>query len=679
MFYLIDSNSSTSSAKHSAKINSINTLNNCNGATTYENLISKLSSSISSSNQTVSSNELYQLKKLQITPNASISSSTHSSSSNILPIHSSINHRKRTSHHHHHHHNNGHHAHHNIETKTEPHSFKKFKNHSNPTHNQPHNSNNHSSEITKLCSLYAPTVQHNHQLLQNPNNNVYDTQHLPLAPTNHSLNNTPLASPTTSYSKYKRYDELKCWVCGDQSSGNHYGALTCEACKLFFRRHSTSLLSLNTSSGAHLIGDKLTSESSVASSGQTSNASSSTSPTSPKSPQTAITTASTGASMINNSSTASVIKPLTQCAQRNCQITIQTRSSCPECRYRKCIAVGMGLNRTTFGRHTSIQKVKYNARVSDLFAEIMKLFEELKQELDTTCIKHNELTNIQTSQLLLPMLRNNNNQQNSFSDLDIKNHQQIVNKFNLEAILINFYNQVIELMTPISLLSSSVAGSSFSLNNCSSPNTTSSSHKNSLPFMNNISNSTVSKRSINTYTPNSLSISNINTALFNQNKLSTNILITFCLIFGYNLLNQSPSSLQSLSNGSNSFASIINNNQLKHILKQIKDLDKQFNTFALRVKVIYFLLIMYTSFSTNLMDDVNSVAAGNSSNNTVALTLPNNSSQQQSLNTSTSDANSSDLNVQRTFLDLLNSELDFQQNTVASARVSLLLKLDQFI
>ena len=88
---------------------------------------------------------------------------------------------------------------------------------------------------------------------------------------------------------------------------------------------------------------------------------------------------------------------------------------------------------------------------------------------------------------------------------------------------------------------------------------------------------------------------------------------------------------------------------------------------------------MYTSFSTNLMDDVNSVAAGNSSNNTVALTLPNNSSQQQSLNTSTSDANSSDLNVQRTFLDLLNSELDFQQNTVASARVSLLLKLDQFI
>jgi hypothetical protein len=38
-----------------------------------------------------------------------------------------------------------------------------------------------------------------------------------------------------------------------------------------------------------------------------------------------------------------------------------------------------------------------------------------------------------------------------------------------------------------------------------------------------------------------------------------------------------------------------------------------------------------------------------------------------------------DGSIQRTFLDLLNSELDFQQNTVSSTRVSLLLKLEQFI
>lgn len=29
-------------------------------------------------------------------------------------------------------------------------------------------------------------------------------------------------------------DDVKCEICGDMSSGFHYGAFTCEACKLFF-------------------------------------------------------------------------------------------------------------------------------------------------------------------------------------------------------------------------------------------------------------------------------------------------------------------------------------------------------------------------------------------------------------------------------------------------------------
>lgn len=34
--------------------------------------------------------------------------------------------------------------------------------------------------------------------------------------------------------KFKRYENLDCAICGDKSSGYHYGAYTCEACKLFF-------------------------------------------------------------------------------------------------------------------------------------------------------------------------------------------------------------------------------------------------------------------------------------------------------------------------------------------------------------------------------------------------------------------------------------------------------------
>lgn len=144
----------------------------------------------------------------------------------------------------------------------------------------------------------------------------------------------------SSSSKYKRYEEYRCWVCGDASSGHHYGAVSCEACKLFFRRHSTAAT-----------------------------------PT------------------------------ISQCArQRNCHINLINRSVCSECRYRKCVAVGMDLNRATFGRHTSSNKSKYTARSNlDLSAEIRRLFEALKRSIDKSRCQVSALNRADFDNLLFPI------------------------------------------------------------------------------------------------------------------------------------------------------------------------------------------------------------------------------------------------------------------------------------
>ena len=173
---------------------------------------------------------------------------------------------------------------------------------------------------------------------------------------------TPLL-PAASSSKYKKYDEFKCWVCGDVSSGNHYGALTCEACKLFFRRHSQN------QQQQQLVQQQQQ-------------------PSRPSSP---------------SGGGAPPPPPLSHCAQRACQITSQTRSSCPECRYRKCIAVGMGINRTMFGRHTSSQKSKYNAKCNDLFAEMRRLFDALKQSLADVSRRPALLSRAEAESLLYPV------------------------------------------------------------------------------------------------------------------------------------------------------------------------------------------------------------------------------------------------------------------------------------
>ena len=194
------------------------------------------------------------------------------------------------------------------------------------------------------------------------------------------------ATTSNNSSKYKRYEEFRCWVCGDSSSGNHYGALTCEACKLFFRRHSNAIQQAQ---------QQQQQQQQATFSASSPNSSSSNSP-SPSGPSTS----------------SSVV--ISQCAQRSCQITLSTRSSCPECRYRKCIAVGMGLNRTTFGRHTSSQKSKYNARCNDLFAEIRRLFEAMKSTLEKNHCHVTSLNRADLDNLLFPvnnprMLNFNNN------------------------------------------------------------------------------------------------------------------------------------------------------------------------------------------------------------------------------------------------------------------------------
>jgi hypothetical protein len=504
--------------------------------------------------------------------------------------------------------------------------------------------------------------------------------------------------------KGKRYDEFKCWVCGEQSSGNHYGALTCEACKLFFKRHSATQQQQSTSGSFSSPSVSLSSSTSSSLSSSSSSSSS---------------TASSSSSS-SSSAQAEPVKTLTPCAQRNCQITLLTRSSCPECRFRKCIAVGMGLNRTTFGRHTSLQKFKYNTRVNDLFSEIMKCYVLLKNRLDSLCsinssgnciAGNNKLNNMTNYSQIM------NSSSASTGGSNSTKHSRIntLQKKELESSLINFYSQVMDLLMPnqVSTVSSNSGSSGAHL------------------FSEHLQHHYVQK-------------------------LPANILIAFCLIFDYNL---SMSSLQSsvgdamqsgwpmlaehenselkqfvLNSGCSSTSTDAGarynhmHKRYQLIKKQIQSIDECFHRFSIRIKVIYFLLIMFTSINLNSLDlmDANSSLTTQQSqfnslkqqSNYTQTTVPSNTananmnflymtpSKQPSYNQfggcgsignlgAVGVASSSYLalesgeslidndefisSIQRTFIDLLNSELDFQQNTASSQRVSLLLKLDQFI
>ena len=392
---------------------------------------------------------------------------------------------------------------------------------------------------------------------------------------------------------------MKCWVCSEPSSGNHYGALTCEACKLFFRRHSTQPNTVSTTNN--------------------NNNNNNNSTSSPES-----------ASSNNNEG-----RNLTQCTLRNCIITSQTRGSCPECRYRKCIAVGMGLNRTTFGRHTTIQKLKYNSRVTDLYFEIARLFEALLLEMDE-CSTMSTDPEFQDVPLMVPVVP------------ELKHETSVIKSRSiLEVTLFTFYWQIIDLLTPTPANGSS-----------------------------------------------NLDLDEFRTFLLNSGiKMPLNILMSFCVIFDFNL---------KLSAVSDKNEPLINTKQLQIIYKQIQEIDEHFGIFAPRVKIVYFILIVYSTFSANASDPdflssvhmrnnkhtpkiSNAMLFQNSSfkstfNSTPGFYFP--TSQYNALiygRTSEFEESIEEVyNLQRAILDLLNSELDFQNNNVSDWRGSLLTKLEYY-
>uniref|UniRef100_H3CJW6 Nuclear receptor domain-containing protein n=1 Tax=Tetraodon nigroviridis TaxID=99883 RepID=H3CJW6_TETNG len=48
---------------------------------------------------------------------------------------------------------------------------------------------------------------------------------------------TPACSGSSSTAADKQQNQqIECIVCGDKSSGKHYGQFTCEGCKSFFKR-----------------------------------------------------------------------------------------------------------------------------------------------------------------------------------------------------------------------------------------------------------------------------------------------------------------------------------------------------------------------------------------------------------------------------------------------------------
>lgn len=141
--------------------------------------------------------------------------------------------------------------------------------------------------------------------------------------------------------------------------------------------------------------------------------------------------------------------------------------------------------------------------------------------------------------------------------------------------------------------------------------------------------------------------------------LPYNLLVVFCLLFRYNLVNNNGSRQLTTTN----FNLGHNSEQVRHVMSQVvRAIEENYNEFADRIKIIYFLLIMFVSYGQHQHEQRTDGGVNNENDDRYAFLF-------------SEDTNE----IQRTFLDLLNSELDYQDKNVAGMRVSLLLKLDQFI
>ncbi|KAF3833109.1 hypothetical protein F7725_026774 [Dissostichus mawsoni] len=88
-----------------------------------------------------------------------------------------------------------------------------------------------SGHMNPASSLEIPQAAAAHQGAPPPNPSSTTT-----TTTTNNNNNTSSSSSSSSSMDKQQNQQIECIVCGDKSSGKHYGQFTCEGCKSFFKR-----------------------------------------------------------------------------------------------------------------------------------------------------------------------------------------------------------------------------------------------------------------------------------------------------------------------------------------------------------------------------------------------------------------------------------------------------------
>lgn len=186
-------------------------------------------------------------------------------------------------------------------------------------------------------------------------------------------------------SKRAKYD-YRCEVCNDLSSGYHYGAFTCEACKLFFSRTTKNKRK----------------------------------------------------------------RKFDECSSKNCDINVQTRSDCSECRFKKCLFKGMSLSKSKFGRNVVFKNEPKPVNVDNQSGKLVELFYQIGQKFSAIIFNSNENNIIQTQNYLRTNIKylfdksveiidtKINNETYKFLK-NYKNYFPIVNNRKLDGFIILFF------------------------------------------------------------------------------------------------------------------------------------------------------------------------------------------------------------------------------------------------